>query len=104
MQLFTKEQEERLIKNHQYNDEHRGTDKEKSFSAVVKLFNPVGIGTWYLSELDPETNIAFGLCDLGFPELGSVSVAELQEVRGWGGLGIERDKFFTPTKMSELRT
>ena len=104
MQLFTKKQKERLIKNHQYNDEHRGTDKEKSFPAVVKLFNPVGIGTWYLSELDPETNIAFGLCDLDFPELGSVSVAELQEVRGWGGLGIERDKFFTPTKMSELRT
>ena len=46
---------------------------------------------------DPECpDIAFGLCDLGmgFPELGSVSLAELRSVRGKIGLPIERDKFF----------
>ena len=36
------------------------------------------MGTWYLSELNPETNVAFGLCDLGTPELGYVSIDELQ--------------------------
>ena len=25
----------------------------KDFKAVLKLFNPTGIGTWYLSELNP---------------------------------------------------
>ena len=49
MQLLTKAQKNKMIKNHQEQD---GT---KDFKAVVKLFNPTGNGTWYLSELDPET-------------------------------------------------
>jgi hypothetical protein len=64
---------------------------------VVKLFTPWGGATWLLSELDPEDeDIAFGLCDLGFgcPELGSVSLSELEAVRGPGGLAIERDLHF----------
>ena len=56
---------------------------------------------WLLTELDPEDpDIAFGLCDLGmgFPELGSVRISELQSLRGPGGLGIERDLGFVPDK------
>ena len=37
-----------MIKNHEQQD---GT---KKFDCVVKLFNPLGMGTWYLSELDPK--------------------------------------------------
>lgn len=47
---------------------------------VVKLFTPDGAATWLLAELDPDdSNIAFGLCDLGmgFPELGCVRLSEL---------------------------
>lgn len=68
---------------------------------VVKLFTPDGACTWLLTELDPDDpDIAFGLCDLGmgFPELGSVRVSELQRVRGALGLPIERDRFFEPTR------
>lgn len=68
---------------------------------VVKLFTPDGACTWLLSELDPEDpDIAFGLCDLGmgFPELGSVRISELQSVRGALGLPIERDLFFIPDR------
>lgn len=66
---------------------------------AVKLFNPTGTGTWLLTELDPENpDIAFGLCDLGYPELGSVSITELESVRGPLGLGIERDLHWTATK------
>lgn len=93
--MFTKDQLEKLIKNH---NEQDGT---KSFKAEVKLFNPAGIGTWYLSELDPETNTAFGLCCLQEKELGYVSIDELQEFRGAFGLGIERDKFFKPKTLEE---
>lgn len=67
---------------------------------VVKLFTPDGACTWLLTELDPEDpDIAFGLCDLGmgFPELGSVRLSELQGVRGALGLPVERDRFFEPT-------
>lgn len=67
---------------------------------VVKLFTPDGACTWLLTELDPEDpDIAFGPCDLGmgFLELGSVRISDLQSVRGALGLPVERDVFFTPT-------
>jgi hypothetical protein len=68
------------------------------FSPVVKFFNPCGAATWLISELDEDGDTAFGLCDLGMDcvELGSVSLRELQSVRGRLGLGIERDYWFTP--------
>lgn len=71
------------------------------FWPVVKLFCPWGAATWLLSELDPdEPDIAFGLCDLGMgsPELGSVRLSEIAAIRGPGGLTIERDQHFKPTK------
>ena len=93
--MFTKEQYEQLIKN------NKEQDGSKDFKAVVKLFNPVGIGTWYLSEVDPERNIAFGLCCLHEKEFGYVSIDELKDFRGRFGLGIERDKFFKPKTLEE---
>ena len=49
MKPFPKILKERLIKNHihhkkYWNDEH---PEYKEFKAVLKLFNPTGIGTWY---------------------------------------------------------
>lgn len=74
---------------------------EPDFYPVVKLFTPDAQCTWLLTELDPcDDDIAFGLCDLGMgtPELGSVSIAELESVRGPLGLAIERDIWFRPEK------
>ena len=68
---------------------------------VVKLFTPDANATWLLSEVDPdEPDIAFGLCDLGIgcPELGSVSLKEIESVRGAFGLPVERDIHFKATK------
>ena len=65
---------------------------------VVKFFDPTGAATWLITEMLPdEPDILFGLCDLGMgcPELGYVSLAELQSVKGRLGLGIERDLYFT---------
>ena len=66
----------------------------------LKLFNPMGAATWLISEYDEETGNLFGLCDLGmgFPELGSVSLHELESITLPMGLTIERDKFFEPSK------
>lgn len=66
---------------------------------AVKLFTPDGAGTWFLVEYDPEEMMAYGLCDLGmgFPELGYVSVTELEEVRGNLGLQVEVDLTFDGT-------
>lgn len=68
------------------------------FPPVVKLFTPDAACTWLLTELDPDDpDIAFGLCDLGMgcPELGSVRISELEQVRGRFGLPVERDRHFT---------
>lgn len=63
---------------------------------VLKLFNPAGPGTWLITELADDGDTMFGLCDLdmGFPELGSVSLAELTSVTLPMGLTIERDVSF----------
>lgn len=63
---------------------------------VLKLFNPAGPGTWLITELDPDGDTMFGLCDLdmGCPELGSVSLREISSVKLPFGLTIERDVFF----------
>jgi hypothetical protein len=45
----------------------------------------------------------FGLCDLGFPELGYVSLNEMRGVRGALGLGIERDLHWRPMTLREVR-
>lgn len=102
MDLLTAEIRERLLANGRLRLEFqmRG-ESEPDFLPVVKLFTPDAGCTWLLTELDPEEpDFAFGLCDLGmgYPELGSVSIAELETVRGRLGLPIERDLHFNATK------
>ena len=76
------------------------TNSEKSMEetkVILKLFNPAGAGTWYITEYDPEQKLAFGFANLGDPEmaeLGYVSILELEQYQGPLGLGIERDMHF----------
>ena len=90
MKLFTKAQKEKLIRNHTENENADTTTKHK---VVVKLFNPVGVGTWYLTELNPYTNVAFGLADIHEKEIGYVDIAELENLKLPMGLKIERDRY-----------
>lgn len=101
MELLTDELREQLIANGRQQAAVRGTDGEIDFFPVVKLFTPDAGATWLLTEIDPdETDLAFGLCDLGlgFPELGPVSLTELAAVRGRLGLPVERDLHFVARK------
>lgn len=72
-----------------YSTEGSLTDRQ-----AVWLFTPDANADWLLWEYDPEERIAFGLCDLGlgFPELGSVSIVEVEELRGGFGLPVECDR------------
>ena len=90
MKLLTKANRTKLEANARKTE----LDGEDDHRPVVKLFDPCGAGTWLLTEL--EGDIAFGLCDLGMgsPELGSVSITELEAVQGPLGIGIERDRYF----------
>lgn len=84
----------------------KGTREERDFFPVVKCFLPWTSGTWLLTEIDDE-GLAFGLADLGFgtPELGYISLDEIMEVKGPGGLRVERDIHWKATKpLSEYAT
>jgi hypothetical protein len=106
MKLLTEENRERLLRNGKLRLQCQMDGKdEPDFLPVVKLFTPDAGCTWLLTEIDPEDpDIAFGLCDLGmgYPELGSVSLSELESVRGKLGLPVERDLSFHPTKMLSI--
>ena len=95
MKLLTQAIQERLLANGRTNNARRDQGlAELDFKPVVKLFTPDAGATWLLTELDPEDrDIAFGLCDLGLgcPELGYVSLNELNAVRGALRLRVERD-------------
>ena len=89
MDLVTPELREQLIAN--------GRNPDTDRVPVVKWFNPAGAGTWLIVDADPaDPDMHFGLADLGFgtPELGKVSLRELQSFEGPFGLGIERDLWF----------
>ncbi|HEV2549412.1 MAG TPA: DUF2958 domain-containing protein [Stellaceae bacterium] len=92
MDLMPAEIREKLLAN-------GAAEHETDHVPVVKFFDPSGAATWLITEMMPaEPDILFGLCDLGMgsPELGYVSLAELQSVKGRLGLGIERDLYFAP--------
>lgn len=78
--LIPDELREKMIEN------ARDIMKERSddHPPIVKLFSIASNATWLLSELNPfEPTIAYGLCDLGmgFPELGYVSLEELESIQ-----------------------
>ena len=71
MKLITKEIKNKLAKN------VGDANVDKPW---LKLFNPAGIGTWLITEYDEDTGLMFGLCDLGYPELGYVNLIELEDL------------------------
>lgn len=68
----------------------------------VKLFNPTGVGRWWIATFDTDTRIAWGVCELVEREVGSVSMDELLAHRGLFGLPIERDIYYTKQTIGEL--
>jgi DUF2958 family protein len=99
LKLITPELEE-LFKDYPlYSQEN-----EKDPLVVVKLFDPAGSATWFLTEYDPEQKLAFGfVTGLAHDELGYVSLEELESIERPFGLTIERDLFFTQQKLSNFK-
>lgn len=72
----------------------------------VKFFDPCGSWTWYAIEAGPSEDSGlefFGLVDGFEKELGYFTLAELEAYRGRLGLGIERDLYFEPCRVSEIQ-
>lgn len=71
--------------------------------AYVKFFTPDSSWTWYATEFDPETGTFFGLVIGLEKELGYFTLEELESATGHLGLHIERDLYFDPIKLSEIK-
>lgn len=93
MQLLTEE----LISKFEAHPFH--SQEEKGFEAqvLVKYFNPMGAGTWLITEAEREGDNwrLFGYCHLSEWEWGYVMLSDLQEVRLPFGLTIERDLYLS---------
>lgn len=68
----------------------------------IKLFTPDAGWTWYITEWDA-ADLCFGLVDGFEEELGYFSLAEIAAVRGGLRLPVERDLYFTPRLLSQVR-
>ena len=69
----------------------------------VKLFTPDANWTWYIIELSKEDNsTCYGYVQGLENELGYVSLEEIADVRGALNLPVERDIYFSPTKLSQI--
>ena len=90
-------------------------EKNPDPQVVLHYFNPMGAGDWHITEGqvevfdmgddgDVQSWLFFGLCDLGmgYPELGYVTLMELEAVKLPFGLGIERDLNWVPRPLSEV--
>ena len=71
--------------------------------AYVKFFTPDSSWTWYVTGYDPKTKTFFGLVQGLETEFGCFTLDELESVRGHLGLPIERDLFFDPIKLSDIK-
>jgi len=97
MMLLTKENLKALPAL--YTQDGKGEDA----IAHVKFFDPQGSWTWYASEFDPAERLFFGVVVGHERELGYFSLDELESFRGRFGLGIERDRHWTPRPLRDCK-
>ncbi|MHC4637819.1 MAG: DUF2958 domain-containing protein [Planctomycetota bacterium] len=57
--------------------------------------------TWCATEYDPDERLFFGLVYGLEREWGYFSLDELESIKGPFGVGIERDRFFSPKPISQ---
>ena len=96
MKLMTKEILGKIPKL--YEQEDKGEDAV----AYVKFFTPDSNWTWFATEFDGEDRF-FGLVYGMDTELGYFSLSEIKSVTGPMGLKIERDMYFKPKIIKEIR-
>ena len=69
---------------------------------ICKFFTPWSNWTWYAIEFDGKDTF-FGYVAGDEAELGYFSLSELQSLKGPMGLRIERDMYFRPCRLSEIK-
>ena len=92
MKLLTDEIKKAFEKHPLYSQEGKGMDSV----VIVKYFNPVGSGTWIITEAEKQLDgdwLLFGYCHISCWEWGCVSLNELKSIRLPFGLTIEQDVY-----------
>lgn len=95
MKLITKEIEEKFKQYPLGSQENLLGDAK----VVVKYFNPIGVGTWLITEgnkLENSDYELFGYCHLGDDEnaeFGYILLSDLEQIKLPFGLNIERDLY-----------
>lgn len=97
MKLITKELEEKFEKYPIGSQDGLGAKAK----VIAKFFNPVGVGTWLITEAQKLENgdyEMFGYCHLGYDdmaEFGYVYLSELESIKLPFGMSIERDLYIS---------
>jgi hypothetical protein len=88
------------LRTHLRRNADLSAQQERDHRPVVKFFTPDASATWLFTELAPDNDTLFGLCDIGHgsPEIGYASLAEIQSLRGPMRLLVERDRHFRADK------
>lgn len=91
--VFMKAHElDKLYQKH-YDQFYLGSGASESV-VEMKLFNPAGVGTWLICEID-EHGVCFGAVDLGYGfEMGSFDLLEVMNLKLPWGMRVERDNFY----------
>lgn len=92
MKLLTKELEEKFAQTPLYSTD----GQEMDANVLVKYFNPYGAGTWLITEAEKQEDgdyLLFGYCHIHEWEWGYVLLSELQNIKFFGGLTLERDLY-----------
>lgn len=99
MKLITKKIEKDLAKYPLYSQDSKG----KEAVAICKFF--LQGFTWYVLEAQKNGNDYefFGIVDGLEKEYGYFTISQLQSLRGRWGLTVERDMYFKPTKVKDIR-
>jgi len=78
----------------------------KDVPVVIKFFDPMGSWTWYVTEGEEQPDgdwMFFGLVRGFESELGYFCLSELQSVKAYRVLGIERDRHFGEHSLAEVQ-
>lgn len=78
----------------------------KDIPIRVKFFNPMGRGTWYVTEGEEQEDgdwLFYGLARIHEAELGYFKLSELTSVRLPFGMKIERDMYFANHTLAEAK-
>lgn len=92
MKLLTKELEKKFDETPLYSKDGQGYDAE----VLVKYFNPIGAGTWLITEAEKQPDgdyLLFGFCHIHEWEWGYVMLSELENLHLPFDLTIERDLY-----------